>query len=230
MAFRIEAAACLIFAGLLPAQNLKYEVRHEHARKGGEGVLVFDPDGVYFEESGKKKEHSRRWQYHEIQQLELSPARLRILTYEDARWQLGRDREYTFDHVPENMAAELFPVLSKRLDQRFVAAVADPAVVPLWTIPAKMLSGRSGSSGLLKMGADRIVFESKGASRTWRYGDIQGITSEGPHQLSVVSLDRETRFQLQRALLEGQYNSLWRRISEANGLKTFYSSKENQHD
>ena len=95
MALRIKTAACLIFAGLLSAAELKYPVRHEHLRKGGEGVLTFTEQGVTFEEGGKRSGHSRKWTLDDIQELELSPGRLRIRTYENAR------REYRFDHRGE---------------------------------------------------------------------------------------------------------------------------------
>jgi hypothetical protein len=232
MALRIEAAGCLMmFAALLPAQELRYTVRHEHWRQGCEGTLVFDDRGVSFEEPGKKHEHSRRWEYEEIQRFELSPERLCILTYDDVRWRFDRDREYTFDRLPKEMAAQLYPMLSAKLDQRFVARVPGAVETVLWSAPAKMLRGWTGSNGVLKAGADRIVFESPTESRTWRYSDIEGITNEGPFELSVASLDGETRFQLKRVLPEAQYNDLWRRISEANGLKAFQSQMENHpHD
>jgi hypothetical protein len=230
MALRIEAAACLIaFAALLPAQELRYTVRHEHWHKGGEGVLAFDDRGVSFEEAGKKDKHSRRWEYEQIQRFELSPAELRIVTYDDVRWRFDRDREYVFDRVPKEMAAQLYPVLSAKLDQRFIAMVPGAVETVVWSAPAKMLRGWAGSNGVLKAGGDRIVFESPEESRTWRYSDIEGITNEGPLELSVASLDGVTRFQLKRVLPEAQYNDLWRRISEANGLKAFHSQMENHH-
>ena len=230
MAFRIKASTCLIFTAALSAQDLHYEVRHDHLRKSAPGVLVFTGTGVSFEEPGKKAEHSRQWTYEDIQRLELTPSRLRILTYEDRPKLLGRDREYTFERLPGNMAAELYPVLTRRLDQRFIAGVADKSVTAMWSVPAKMLRGRSGSNGTLTVAAAHIVFDSPGESRTWRYSDITGVTSENPLELTIASLDRETRFQLKQLLPEDRYNDLWRRISEANGLRAFYLNLEKHHD
>ena len=230
MALRIEAAACLMFTAMLPAQDFKFPVRHLHARKGGDGTLTITEAGVAFDEPGKKSDHSRTWKYEDIQRFDLSPGRLRILTYEDVRWQLGRDREYTFDRMPGKMASQLYPMLAARLDQRFVAEVSDQVADVQWSTPAKMLRGRSGSNGALKVGADRIVFESSKDSRTWRYSDILDIASESPFELTITTLDRETRIQLKQFLPEDRYNDLWRRISEANGLHAFHSSLENHHD
>jgi hypothetical protein len=121
-------------------------------------------------------------------------------------------------------------MLSARLDQRFVAEVPDRVPNLLWSAPAKMLRGRLGSNGDLRVGADRIVFESSKDSRTWRYSDILAIASESPFELTITTLDRETRIQLKQDLPEERYNDLWRRISEANGLHVFHSSLENHHD
>src|SRR5512132_1589918 len=108
MALRIKTAiriAPLLFTVAAAAQTagMHYQVRHQHWRKGAPGTLTFTADGVTFEEQGKQaKQHSRTWKYEDIQQLELAPNRLRILTYEDQRWELGRDRDYAFDQLPKD--------------------------------------------------------------------------------------------------------------------------------
>jgi hypothetical protein len=91
MAFRSKtAAACLItgLAAMLCAQDLKFSVRHEHLRKGGAGTLAFNAGGISFEETAGKAGHSRQWVYADVERLELAPDRIRIVTYEDVRWQL----------------------------------------------------------------------------------------------------------------------------------------------
>src|SRR5690348_13125959 len=105
MAFRIEAAAFLI-SGVLLAGDLSFPVRHQHGRGSGDGVLTFTDSAIKFDESGKKATHSRTWTYAGMQRLVLSPGRMRIITYDDVRWQLGRDREYVFDQLPVGMAAQ----------------------------------------------------------------------------------------------------------------------------
>ncbi len=233
MAFRIKAAACLIggLAVALCAQDLKISARHEHLHKGGAGTLAFDAAGMSFEEAGKA-DHSRQWKYADLERLELSPDRIRILTYEDVRWQFGRDRQYTFDHLPPEAAGRLYPFLATRLDQRLIARVADASISPFLTIPAKALRGRGGANGSLKIGADRIVFQASkpGDSRTWRFSDIQFVARQSPLDFCVASLDGETRFQLKEAMPEETYNSIWRRVAESSGLKTFHSTLDIHHD
>ncbi len=230
MAFRSQAALSLILAASVAAAQ-EYSVRHRHLRNGAEGILRFTPAGVAFEEPGKHAAHSREWRFEEIQRFDLSPSELRILTYEDDRKRLNADREFVFDKLPPKMPEELYASLSARLDQRFIARVPDNGFTPLWSMPAKMLTRRgAGANGTLHAGAERISFDSPAGSRTWRYHDIQSIATENPYELTIHSLDRETRIQLKQELREDVYNDLWRRIEEANGLRAYHSTLESHHD
>jgi hypothetical protein len=236
MALRIEkttgAFLILCFSMTLPvlAQPFTYAVRHKHWRKGSSGTLRITDAGISFQETGGNRRHSREWTYSDIEQVVLSGERFHILTYEDVRWQLGRDREYEFDRLPEGFAAALYPMFRQRLDQRFVAALADTDVEPRWRTGAKLLHGLGGSHGVLLIGADRIVFKSSdmGASRTWRIGDIEMVSSSGPFDLAITTLERsswhrgsptELRFQLKEELSESRYQQLWRMVNQTKGLQ-----------
>ena len=233
MALRSQKTACLILLslGTAAAQDLTFSARHRHLHKGGGGTIVFTEEGVSWQETAKR-EHSREWKYPEIQRLELAPDHVRIVTYEDIGWQFGRDREYVFDKVPEDLAGRLYPILIAKLDQRFFAHVADPSVTPLYEMPAKLLLGRAGSNGVLKIGADRIAFDGGeyGASRAWRYGDIANVSSAGPFELTLSTLEGENRLALKQALTGDRYNEIWRRITEANGLRTYAAEAAHPHE
>ena len=239
MAFRIEAHAvfCLsligVFSTLMPqvlAQSYTYEVRHQHWSGGNPGTLQVLPDSLTFEEHGKKsKTDSRKWRYEEIQQLTVSASELRILTYEDAKWKLGRDREYVFDRLPAELAKQLYPLLKSRLDQRFIAALSDQPADPVWKVGAKLGRGLSGTLGTLVVGADLVVFdtEKQKESRTWRIADIENVSSSGPLDLAITTSektgmfrggDRQFHFQLLQKLSEERYNALWRKINSSRGL------------
>ena len=199
MEFRTEAKAC---AGLILCVSFAvgYDVRHVHLRNGGPGVLRIGENSIAFDEQGKHVKHSRTWKYDDIQELILGPETLRIVTYEDNRWQLGRDRVYVFDKLPASLAAEWYPVFRTRLDARFVAALADDQVPAEWQMPAKLMYGRGGSQGVLLMGADRVVYNSSqpGESRTWRMGDLENVSSSGVFDLTLTTHEREFRFQLKQ--------------------------------
>src|SRR5271167_3749266 len=97
MEFRIKTriGAILTLAAMLASAQTA-TVRHKHARGNEPGELQVTAEGISFAEPGKGQKHSRTWTYQDIQQLELSPSTICILTYEDQKWMLGRDREYEF--------------------------------------------------------------------------------------------------------------------------------------
>ena len=225
MAFRIEKTigAILIFSVTAGCQPLSYQVRHRHLHGGKVGTLQIDADSISFQEQSKNGRHSHQWKYGEIQQLSLSSSELKILTYDDQKWELGRDRDFIFDHLPEGMAKQIGLQLQQKLKLRFVAELGEQDVRPLWQVGAKLRHGLSGSQGTLLLGEDRLAYQSevRGESRTWRFEDIDNISASGPFDLSITTLERfgwrhasptEFRFQLKDALSEQRYNDLWRRF------------------
>lgn len=208
MAFRSKAqAGALLIAVALAAHAQTFSVRHRHTRNGAPGVLRVTAAGIDFEEA----KHSRHWEFQDVQRLTLGPTVLRILTYEDRL--LRRDREYVFDHLPADMAAQLFPVFRATLDRRFVAALADEIPAPLWSIPVRR--------GELIVGASEVVYRTDvpEQSRTWRIADIDSVSSAGPFDLTVTTLEREFAFQLKRELTESEYNQLWQAVNRSRGLR-----------
>jgi len=219
MAFRTKTAIIFLVTRTLVCAP----VEHKHLRHTGPGTLTVTDEGVTFTETGKHQEHSRVWKYEQIQQLELTENTLRVLTYEDSRRQLGRDREYLLIDLPKDFAKSTYPMWKDKLDQRFIAAIADPDVTTLAEFPAKLTALTKGVEGTLLFGEDRIVFRAAkpGDSRTWRFTDIDNISSAGPFDFSVVTLEhhgawhagtRDFRFQLQRPMEEARFNELWRRV------------------
>ena len=234
----LSLAGLLLFAAAPPASAQSYtvEVRHQHWHKGAMGTLRISPEEISFEEHGKKgKTDSRSWRYEEIQQLEVSPSELRILTYEDSKWKLGRDREYIFDRVPKDLAVEAYPLWTSKLDQRFIAAVPAPDPAPEWKVGAKLDRGLSGTLGTLIIGREQIVFDAgeHGGSRSWRLIDIENVSSSGPLDLTVTTTEksglfrgsgRQFHFQLQQPLKEDKYGALWQSVNRSKGL-TFLDSQ-----
>ena len=246
MALRSKAQiGALVILGLsassFAAEPLAFEVRHRHLRHGAVGTLRVADERLTFEEGGKHKAHSRQWRFDDIQQLTLSPVAVRILTYEDSHLKFGHDREFVFDRLPEDLAAKLYPVFSRRLDQRFVAAVADNQVGALWEVPVKLVRWTGGSQGSIVVGADHVVYqtESPEQSRTWRTKDIDMVSSSGPFDLTITTFElagsnyaghKDFHFALKRPLAEAEYDSLWRKVNQAKGLQILNSSiPEGEH-
>ncbi len=216
MAFRSEKAIGLILAlalaPALAAQPFELKARHDHMWKGCAGSVRIDGEGVSY--SGAPG-HDWSWKWQDVQRFELSPLRLRVVTYQDNRWELGRDREYRFDLLPGQAVDAAYAFLRDRLDQRFVARFADPSVQPLWEAPAKRLARIRGSEGTLLAGEDRIVYRTTAPeqSMTWRYADIDNLSSSGPFALTLTTLEDEYNFQLKQPLDEALFDSLWRRLN-----------------
>jgi hypothetical protein len=222
MEFRIEEALGVILAAALaPAiwgQSFDFQVRHGHWRKGCTGTLRIDAQGVSYTGKGK---HSWEWAWQDIQRFELTPSRVSVLTYKDNGWKFGADREYVFTVATGQGVAAAYTYLKDRLDQRFVARLADEVVEPLWEVPVKRLGRIHGSEGVLAVAQDRVVYESTNPrqSMTWRYGDIRNLSTSGPFQLSLDTLHQSYDFQLKKPLGEPEFNAFWRRLQQAQGLR-----------
>ena len=248
----IIGLALLLAPAAFSQQQFRYEVWHGHSRPphikkaGNRGTLVITDSGVSFEEAytGKKNKpkhpHTWSWSYQDIQQLEIAPRELRVLTYKDNRWKLGADREYRFDLVPSDGSfADAYRLLKDKLDQRFVAALADQDIKAFWAIPVKLQGRLQGSEGVLQVGPDRIVYttDKKDTSRTWRYQDIENISSSGPFELTLTTYERAMthygnlkgfNFQLKERLDEKRYNALWRRLNQEKGLEVLSAYRDSQ--
>lgn len=252
MEFRTEKRTLALLASLVflaPAsfaqQAFQYEAWHGHSRPphirkaGNMGTLAITDSGISFAETyknGKKPKHPHawRWGYQDIQQLKMAPKSLTVLTYKDNKWKLGADREYRFDLVSDQTFAGAFEFLKGRLDQRFVAEIPDRVSKVLWEIPVKHLLRFGGDEGVLEVGPDELVYRpaKKGKSRTWRYQDIENISSSGPFQLTITTFERAKahygnlkgfNFELRQRLDEGRYNDLWLGLNRAKGLQILSS-------
>lgn len=243
----IARASLVVFAlaaATLQAAEFRFQALHDHllVRKDQPATLVVDEHGITFQEQSRKKKtpdqlHHGHWGYQDIEQLYLSPEKIRIVTYQDRKWALGLDQEYEFKLLPGQDVRPVYEMLKARLDRRFVAAVADEQVQALWEIPVKLLGKLSGSQGTLRFAGDRVVYvtDRKEASRTWRYQDIENISSSDPYQLTLTSFERASthygsrkgfNFQLKQPLDEKRFNLVWRKLNAVHGLELLTSIPE----
>jgi hypothetical protein len=218
-----KTAGCLILAGMMWASAAQFTVRHKHLNGSCTGVLTVNENGVRF--AGPKGQ-AWEWNYTEIQELKLEPREIVLVSYSDDLLEFGADRTYRFEgEIP---ARELYAVLKQRMDQRLVAAFPNAPAGPEWNIPVKRLGALRGSQGRIEFGPDSIVYvtDSAGQSRTWRYKDIENISSSGPFQLTITTWERARshygdrkgfNFQLKEPITEARYNALWLEIERKNG-------------
>lgn len=245
MAFRSQApnraGLIALFAITCAAgADLRFDVRHQRAAKDHAGVLIVSDAGIRYQQvdpkpstkPGRKlkKLESQSWQYVDIQQLWISPEKLRVLTYEDRKWRLGMDREFEFVAAKDQSFQAAYDLLKRKLDRRLVGAVAGPVAAPLWSLRVKLLGTLKGSEGTLTAAADQIVYRTsrKGHSRIWRLEDIENVSTADPYQLTLVTYERARLhygsrrgfdFQLKEPLDEQAFQALWRKLNQTKGLQ-----------
>jgi hypothetical protein len=227
---KTKIGLALIFAvsPALASGGTVFTVQHEHFHGSGSGSLEISDASISFREDGKHPEHSHRWNFEDIQQLTLTDTDLKVLTYEDQKWKFGRDREYLFKRLPPDLPGKAYQVF-RRLDQRFVAKIAESPANVAWEIPAKLLNRIAGTQGVLLVGENVITYRtlSRNGSRTWSYADIANLSSTGRFDLTITTFERsgalrgtptEYHFQLKDPLSDHRYDTLWRKLHNASGL------------
>ncbi len=235
--------ACLALAGRTWGADLRYEVKHDHLWKFGSGTLTFSESGVAYQEHSKKAGetdenlHRGAWAYQDIQQLYLAPRKVSIRTYKDRKWRLGADEQLELTLEGDQTFEAAYDLLKTRLDQRFVAAFAEDDMQVLWEVPVKLNRLISGSEGVLQFGPDRIVYKTpdREEARTWRYEDIENVSSSGPFQFTITTYEKSGRdygdlralnFQLKQPLDQKRYDRLWRRLNQIKDVDLITSIQD----
>jgi hypothetical protein len=229
---------CLLFGVMLmdsamQAEEIRLTVRHLHAIGSCQGALVFRETGIEFVTPDKK--HARNWKYEDIQQLGLLGSKeISILTYEDNKWEFGKDRNFRFEVTAGEITPALWSMLQTRVSRPVVSAIIPPEVKPKYQIPVKHQRGMGGTSGTLEVSDQYLVYrtETTEDSRIWRYEDISSMGSTGPYQLRLTSTDRVQGefggernfiFSLKRKLDPEIYDFIWWKI---NGPQISYKSNK----
>jgi hypothetical protein len=234
MAFRSKTLCLMLWLSVAGQAQFSYEVRQPRApQRDRVGKLVIDDKGVTFEETKRKPKHQPfrlNLTYVDVEQLAVSRDSLTVVSYADSKWKLGADRTYRFDRPKGATFEPVYEYLKNKLDQRFVAAIADSESRSAeWQIPAKHLRGAFGSQGVLVFGPDWIAFSTaaKERSRTWRYADIENVSSAGPYDFTITTFERsrihynghrDFSFQLKERLDEAKYEQLWLRLNDGKQL------------
>lgn len=232
----------------LGAADLTYEVRHHRALKDHVGVLTISDQGVGYQQlkltkkqatdpKKKPKLETVAFHYQDIQELWVSPNKIVLVTYKDRKWLFGIDKEFEF-FLPEGKTFEAaFAIFKDKLDRRFVAAMADAQVQTEWELPVKRLGMVQGSEGILMVGPDRIVYKtaSPRQSRTWRFQDIENVSTSDRYQLTLTTYERAKthygsmkgfNFQLKQPLDEKLFEALWKKLNREKGLRFLTSIDE----
>ncbi len=208
----------LLLAPPLSAQTLS--VIHEKALwpDGGGKIEITDTGIVY---TAEKPKESRNWRYQDIQYLDrISVQEFTILTYEDQRLLLGRDREYRFRINDGRLTDELFRFISGKLGKPVTDRVVGEVPAPEYTVPVKHLHTFGGCEGTLEFTKDAIYYRTghKEDAREWRLArDVQSVWSADRFEMEIHAYDnnrreasqtRRYRFQLKKPLDPSFYRRL----------------------
>jgi hypothetical protein len=207
----------------LAAADIRLKVKHDHRIGSCRGEIVFGESAVSFETA--KKKHARVWKYADIQQIGLlGPKKLAILTYEDRKMALGKDRIFNFEIFDGEVNEALFTFLEKHVTKPLVSGII-PAGVPVkYSIPVKHLKRWGGTQGTLEITDAFVAYRTSARldSRIWRYGDISSIGSTGPYQLRLTAMERVNGehggeknfvFDLKERLSEEAYDFIWWKVN-----------------
>ena len=218
---RVFLFACaFLAAGGLRADT--FEVKHDHFLGSCGGRLVFGDRTVDY--LTDKKSHSRSWKYEDIQQLEIAPSRITILTYRSRRIEFGRDQAFNFKLVPGTLTDRFRTDVSRKLARPVVSAIIPEKSDARFSIPARHKRIPGGSSqGILEFGETQIVFraEEPGNSRVWRYEELLSTGSTGPYQFRIGALEKtggeygdekNYLFDLKRRMTSKEYDFIWFKI------------------
>lgn len=209
--------------------QLVLSVRHDHGWGSCSGTLTLDDQGVRYETTHSKD--ARNWAYDEVQQFQVEEGRhLKILTYEDRKWRFGADKSFEFDwQESESTPEQVYRFLEARV-RRPIAAWLHPTEVGdvRYEFPVKHLGTLSGQQGHLFF-TDRWVVlqaaqgtDATGRNRTWRYSDLESISSSGPYELALTTYEQQRfhyasrhvyRFQLKEPIAPENYDALWRFVN-----------------
>jgi hypothetical protein len=208
------------------ASETRIQVKHDHILGSCRGELIFGDSSLEYQT--KDRQDARIWNYEDIQQLGLlSPKKLSVLTYEDRKVQLGKDKRFVFEATEGKISQSLWLVLQGRLSKPIVSAVLPIDVNTRFELPVKHQHALGGCQGVLKFTEQYAIYEATRAadSRIWRYEDVSSIGSTGPFQLRLTTMERvggeyggekNFVFDLKRRLAPELYDFVWWKINGRN--------------
>jgi hypothetical protein len=203
------------------AQQFELSVEHEHTLRNCQGTLVITPEQIEYKTSHK---HAvQRWRYTEIQQLKVEGSNaLKLVSYDDQKRLLGRDRLYKFRLLNGEITPEISALLQAQATKPIVTSVP-PATSgePVFGVPVKHLHSFGGCLGVLRLYADHVIFEAADApaeSRYWRYTELHNVSQPERFRFELTTFEerfggpKAYHFQLRGELPAGFYDYAWARV------------------
>lgn len=228
---RLLALTFLFFSYLLfllPntfAQEFKYQVEEERLLKDRGGELIISVDQMEFR--AKEEKNSLKWNYDEIELVQLdSPTEIKIWSYHDQAWMLGRDKRFTFKVTAPLLDQHLVSFLRSRLERPFVISFAENKIEkPIAEIQVKHSHRMGGCQGTIKIYPEQLMFVTANGqdSRSWHWKEIKSINRLDNWNLEILTYEnmiggpnRSYQFKLKEPLSEKLYDQLWKNVYQNN--------------
>jgi hypothetical protein len=226
----ISTWALLLMASPAAAQSYSFVVEHQHALRGCRGTLVISPNRIEYKTDHVKD--ARAWQYADLQEIKIeSPTSIELVSHEDQRLQLGRDRVFKFKLLEGEITPEVSALLTANSTRPTVTSVLPVNEgEPVFEIRVKHLHTLGGCEGMLRIYSDRVTYESRDRpsnSRYWRFTDIQNFSQPEPFRFEVTTFEdkfggpKSYSFQLKGEMSAQVYDYIWARVYPSK----FHSTK-----
>ena len=210
LASRLAPAGLTPAASEFPAQSFTWTTaaRLDHTLGSVAGTLKIDSGGIRFQ---SLKNQPVTLPFGQIQTLDLYPRRIIVSTYEKrGRFRPGV-RRYRFDlqtAMPPSVAARL----SEQLGRPARNGNPEPDSPALTIIPAQHRTALGGtkSNGVLRFGKTGIeyVTGSPKDSQSWRWADIQTLSTLDPYRLVIFGYRDTYSFGLKQPMTRDLLNRL----------------------
>jgi hypothetical protein len=217
----VVALLVLVFGGReVLGQEFKFMVEHDHLVKSCKGELIISTQGIEYQT--ENKDHARKWDFTDIKMIKLeSPKEIEIISYETSSKTLGMDRGFNFTLVEGEVTKDVSEFLLTKIERPLSTSFVATEEKPRYELPVRHRHRFSACRGLLKVYADRVIYESDRPenSRYWRWSDIRSISRTGPYQFGVTTYEPEFggpsktfNFDLKEQMDETVYDYLWTRV------------------
>ncbi len=220
----------LLFAEVLSAQTFPVVLKKRLWPDGGGQIEIAEQAIVYH---AVKESESRTWNYPDIQFFDrISSREFTILTYEDQRRWLGRDKRYHFVVTEGELTDALFQTVRSRLNKPAANRVIPGLEAVEYEVAVKHLHTFGGCEGTLRFTEDAIAYVTAGDvaadkvdnkdARLWSLArDVRSVWSADRYRLQIhvyednrreFSRTRVYRFSLKEPLDGAYYRRLKLRL------------------
>ena len=169
------------------------------------GDLLVGANGIEFR-SGKGQ--TLKLSYLEMQTFHLSPHSLVIETYQNRKKHMPGVERLRFE-MTESVSPQVAADLTKEVQRPSQNAVPDPTAQGI-VIPAHHRSLAGGTNGILRFrdGGIDYVTGAPDDSRSWRWADLQTLSSPDPYHLLAFGYRDTYSFDLKELLPQSLYYRL----------------------